>query len=67
MGELLWGVIVQKCPEIAASIENKIAEEVGKKQAEIDTLNTKLVQAEADNIIALEALAEVYEMIIGGI
>lgn len=53
MGELLWSVIVQKCPEIAQAIEDKIAEEVGKKQSEIDDLRSQLelIQTALDELI----------------
>lgn len=35
---LAWEVISEKCPTMASIVEQKIAHEIAKKQAEIDAL-----------------------------
>lgn len=52
----LWDEIMQKSPVMKQLIENKIAEEVGKKQVEIDALradNDSLQTQIADLQIAM--------------
>ncbi len=61
---LVWEEIMQKSPTMKKIVEDKIAEEVAKKQMEIDELKTKLAQAEADNISTMMALTEVYEQLL---
>jgi glutamine synthetase len=61
---LVWEEIMQKSPTMKKIVEDKIAEEVAKKQMEIDELKTKLAQAEADNISTMMALTGVYEQLL---
>jgi hypothetical protein len=53
-----WDEIMAKSPTMKALVEAKIAEEVGKKQAEIDVLRTDLAltQAALDELILGGAL-----------
>ena len=38
---MVWDEIMEKSPKMKALVENKIAEEVGKKQVEIDELKAE--------------------------
>ena len=54
--ENIWDEVMNKLPNMKQLIENKIAEEVGKKQVEIDALradNDSLQKQIADLQIAL--------------
>lgn len=43
----LWETIMSKSPTMKQLIEDKIAEEIGKKQTEIDDLKAKLELAQS--------------------
>ena len=61
---LVWDEIMQNSPTMKQLVESKIAEEVAKKDVEIQDLQTKNSELEADNISTMLALTDVYEQLL---
>ncbi len=60
----MYEEIMKNSPTMRALVERKIAEEIAKKQAEIDELKAKNAQLEQENVSVVLALTEVYEQLL---
>ncbi len=60
----MYEEIMKNSPTMRVLVERKIAEEIAKKQAEIDELKAKNAQLEQENVSIILALTEVYEQLL---
>lgn len=58
--------LMEKMPNFKRLVEEKVAQEINPVIQENEELKERLELAEQDNLIALEALTELYEMFIAG-
>ncbi len=60
----MYEEIMKNSPTMRVLVEGKIAEEIAKKQAEIDESKAKNAQLEQENVSIILALTEVYEQLL---
>lgn len=63
---LMWDEIMKNSPTMKALFEWKLNNELQKNQVEINMLKEEKTKLEQDQISTLEAVAELYEMMLGG-